>query len=75
MKQKVIKVGDSAAVVIPKKFLEELRLKVGDEVRFEIDEEGNKVLIKPDVSVDKELVKWIDDFIEKHRAVLEKLAK
>ena len=47
MTQKVLKVGSSAAVTIPKKSLEELGLKVGDRVAVEIDKKSKAVIIKP----------------------------
>ena len=75
MTQKVLKVGSSAAVTIPKKSLEELGLKVGDKVAIEIDKKTKAVIIKPLVKVDKELLDWTNRFIEKYRPALEALAK
>ena len=37
MTQKVLKIGSSAAVIIPKKSLKELGLRPGDEVSLEVD--------------------------------------
>jgi len=75
MTQKVLKVGSSAAVTIPKKSLEELGLKIGDTVRVEIDKKHRKVLIEPSVKIDKELVDWTKKFIKRYRPALEELAK
>jgi len=75
MTQKVLKVGSSAAVTIPKKSLEELGLKVGDRVAVEIDKKSKAVIIKPLVKVDKELIDWTNKFIDRYRPALEALAK
>jgi len=75
MRQKVIKVGDSAAVVIPKKSLEGLNFDIGDEVEIEVDEEENRVTMQPVVSVDKELMDWTEKFIDQYRPALEKLSQ
>jgi len=42
MTQKVIKVGDSAAIIIPKKSLKELGIRLGDEVSVEIDKKQRR---------------------------------
>ncbi len=76
MIQKVLKVGDSAAVTIPKQSLKGLGLKIGDRVRVEIDEQKRKVLIEPEVArIDKELMGWTQKFIKRYRPALEALAK
>ncbi|MBI4119216.1 MAG: AbrB/MazE/SpoVT family DNA-binding domain-containing protein [Parcubacteria group bacterium] len=76
MTQKVLKVGDFAAVTIPKKSLKELGLKVGDRVSVEVDKKSRKVLIEPFVrEIDKELLEWTRRFINRYRPALEALAK
>ena len=76
MAQKIIKVGTSAAVTIPKKSLEELGLHIGDEVSMEINKKNRAVIIVPHkTDVDRELMEWTKRFIEKYRAALEALAK
>ena len=47
MTQKLLKVGTSAAVTIPKKSLKELGLKIGDEVRVAVDTKEKTVIIEP----------------------------
>ena len=74
MTQKVLKVGSSAAVTIPKKSLKELGLKVGDSVRVEVDRKARAVRIEPAVRVNDELMGWTDQFIKKYRRALEELA-
>ncbi len=75
MTQKVLKVGSSAAVTIPKKSLEELGLKIGDRIAVEIDKKSKTVIIKPFVEVDRELIDWTKKFIDRYRPALEALAK
>ncbi|MBI1888715.1 MAG: AbrB/MazE/SpoVT family DNA-binding domain-containing protein [Candidatus Spechtbacteria bacterium] len=75
MTQKVLKVGDSAAVTIPKKSLEDLGISFGDHVRVEIDKKRGAVIIMPLLRIDKELIAWTKAFIEKYRPALEALAK
>jgi antitoxin component of MazEF toxin-antitoxin module len=80
MKQKIIAVGNSAAVTIPKGFLKESDMQIGDEVIVETDLAENSVLIKfgqesKKISISGDLNDWADDFIEKFRPALEELAK
>ena len=75
MAQKVVKVGSSAGVIIPKRSLEELGLKPGDQVMVEIDKKRRAVIIEPLVKVDHELLVWTKKFIERYRPALEALAK
>lgn len=75
MTQKVLKVGSSAAVTIPKKSLEELGLKIGDRVAVEIDEKSKAVIIRPEIVVDRKLIDWTQKFIARYRPALEALAK
>jgi AbrB family looped-hinge helix DNA binding protein len=72
MIQKVLKVGSSAAVTIPKKALKELGLKPGDSVSLSID--AGRVVIQPDIAVDAETVAWARKFIERYRPALNALA-
>ena len=75
MTQKVLKVGSSAAVTIPKKSLDELGLKIGDRVTVAINRENKSIVVQPSVSVDVATVEWARDFIEKYRPALEALAR
>ena len=78
MIQKVLKVGSSAAVTIPKKTLEELGWKVGDQVVVEIDKRKRVVLIRPSIKLsrqDKKIAKLTFDFIHRYRHDLETLAR
>ncbi len=76
MTQKVLKVGTSAAVTIPKESLKELGLKVGDSVRLEVDAKRRVVRIEPVMpQVNREFLEWTDAFIKQYRKALDALAK
>ena len=76
MTQKILKVGSSAAVTIPKKSLEELEFKIGDRVNVDVDRKNRAFIVRArDVKADRELVNWTNDFIEKYRPALEALAR
>lgn len=76
MTQKVLKVGSSAAVTIPKKSLKELGIKIGDSVNVQIDSEKGIVFFKvKKPAIDKEIIRWTKDFIKRYRPALEALAK
>lgn len=74
MTQKLLKVGSSAAVTIPKKSLKELGLKIGDEVRVSVDTKEKSVIIEPAKKVSKEVLSWTDSFIKRYRPALKALA-
>jgi len=75
MIQKLLKVGSSAAVTIPKKSLRELGLEIGDEVTVNVDIANECVTIGPSKKRQAEIVGWINTFIEKYRPALEALAR
>lgn len=76
MTQKVLKVGSSAAVTIPKKSLEELGLKIGDQVRVEVDRKARTVLIEPvEIKIDRQLLDWTTKFIARYKPALDALSK
>jgi len=75
MTQKVLKVGSSAAVVIPKKSLKELGIKPGDEVSVEIDRKKRAVMIKPAIEIEPELLEWTNRFIKRYGPALRALAR
>ncbi len=47
MAQKVLRVGSSAAVTIPKQSLEELGLRIGDSVNVAVDRRTQSVVVRP----------------------------
>ncbi len=77
MTQKVLKVGSSAAVTIPKKSLEELGIKIGDEVMVDVNPDKKSVLIRPAKNLseaDKKIAELTLNFINRYRKDLESLA-
>lgn len=75
MTQKLLKVGSSAAVTIPKKSLKELGLKIGDEMRVTVNVKEKRVIIEPSSKVSTEVLDWTDRFIKRYRSALLVLAK
>ena len=77
MTQKVLKVGSSAAVTIPKKSLEELGLKIVDEVVVDVRPQEKRVVIEPLQSLsksDRKIAELTLNFINRYRKDLEALA-
>ncbi|MEK7536127.1 MAG: AbrB/MazE/SpoVT family DNA-binding domain-containing protein [Patescibacteria group bacterium] len=77
MIQKVLRVGTSAAVTIPKESLLELGLKIGDRVKVSVDADDVSVVIRPALEMSKNLQKTASitsEFINKYRKDLEALA-
>lgn len=66
MIQKVIKIGSSAGVTIPKKNLEELGIAVGDEINIEI---------KPKAAKQAKLLADLEKFMDTYDQDLKNLAK
>ena len=76
MIQKILKVGTSAAVTIPKHSLEELGIRIGDQVH--VDVKGDAVVVRPakkHSSRDKKITALTLNFIERYRKDLESLAR
>lgn len=77
MRRKLIKVGSSSAVTIPKESLDQLGLKEGDEVMVEVDRKSKKVTIQAAQKLsrqDRRIAELTLDFVERYRADLEALA-
>lgn len=75
MIQKVLKVGSSAAVTIPKKALAELGIAIGDEVSVDVNLEERVIMTRPATSRgDQERITTLAlDFVNRYRADLEAL--
>lgn len=72
MQRKLIQVGTSAAVLIPKSVMVERGMRIGDMVEIEVVKKGKSI---PKTDIDPEVVQWTNHFIEKYRPLLKKLAK
>jgi len=75
MAQKIIRIGSSIGITIPRKSADELGLAVGDSVEFSVNKENKSILIEPSVLVDTETIEWARTFIERYRPALKALAK
>ena len=78
MLQKVIKIGNSAAITLSKQILNNTKIKTGDKVYVELDEGTNSIIIsskeKPLKGMSPDIVEWTQKFINKNRQALEELA-
>lgn len=72
MKQKIIRVGNSAAVLLPKSVLISEGLKIGSTVHFTI-EKPKKTTAK--TVVDKEVYAVASDLLKRYLPAFKKLAK
>lgn len=75
MSQKVIIVGNSLAVTIPKESAKKLGLRGGSRVDVHVDERRNVLSFRPAQNiVNKELFDWSKKFIDTYRPALKALA-
>jgi putative addiction module antidote len=81
MKQKIIKIGNSAGIILPKKLQTELGLKLGDTVAMEYNtgskfailaKEEEKRLSSKNIP---ELDDWLKKFNAKYKTALAELSK
>lgn len=81
MIQKIIKVGNSIAVTLPKAIVEETGFTAGDQVEITTSKKPFGVLLQPHKKILREksgitpeFVRSVDEFIETYRPALEELA-
>ena len=78
MVNKVLKVGDSAAVTIPKKVLKEMGVSIGDKVTITFHAKENELVIQPLVTganiVSDRVARLTTAFIDHYREALRQLA-
>lgn len=77
MTQKVLQIGSSVGVIIPKKSLLEAGLKLGDQIVIEINKRTRSLLIKPQVQTSKQqerIAELTYNFINRYRKDLKALA-
>jgi len=72
---KIIKIGSSAAVTIPKKILKNLAIDIGDKVYVNVDGKNRRIVVEPLVNfkIEEEKEKRIEDFINRYKKDLEKI--
>lgn len=81
MLQKIIQVGNSAAITIPKDFLREINGKIGEEVRVEVNPEKMRLIISwpqskavPEL-IDSEVYKVAKRLLKRYEAAFKALAQ
>ena len=81
MEQKLVKIGNSAGVLIPKKILKKMGLSVGSIVNIEETENGSVIVRKVDPktktqnrAASQEFKKWLDRVMKEDGEVLDDLA-
>lgn len=80
MIKKIIKVGNSAAITIPKEFLNESGLQVGDEMVIETNTKRQTLFVKPKLQAQKlslnpEFFEWLDKISIEYEDTIRELAK
>lgn len=79
MIQKIIRVGNSYGVIIPKEVIKQLRIKEGEKVRLEAYPELSMFAVKQagataDTKLTPEFKNWLDRFTKKNKKLLLELA-
>ena len=78
MLQKVIKVGNSVAITLPKDFLDNAKVKAGDRVHVEVDKSTDVMIVSskenPLMGISPDITHWTAKFIGANRQALEELA-
>lgn len=80
MTQKIIQVGKSAAVTLPRAFLKKVGWRIGSTIEVAADDASGEVHIRPvgkrsRRGLSPEFLAWSQDFVERYRPALEKLAR
>lgn len=82
--RKIVKIGNSAAVTLPKDLLREARLRVGSKVVLEFDRPTLSFILHPKKrvgravkpsSITPQFVSRVDHFIKEYHPILKELAK
>lgn len=81
MLQKVIQVGNSSAVIVPREVLQQAGLMVGDRIEVALTKKPLKIeviprkkILRKTSGITPSFVKSVDQFIRDYRPVLEELA-
>ena len=81
MKQKIIKVGNSGAILIPKQYLDSLKLKIGSSINLNIQEDNSRLVIdvpakfmSMKIPLDKEVYAVGKDLLNRYLPAFKKLA-
>ena len=79
MTQTVINIGNSQGVILPKEILNKLKIKKGDTVDIELEDDyrvviSKKGLKKTKAKVSPELLSWLEGFNKRYKNALQELA-
>lgn len=80
MVQKIIQVGNSLAVTIPKEFAKKAGFKRGEDIAVETDFNSKVMLMKPKsmaqkTSLTPEFYEWLNEINKKYKDMIIELAK
>jgi len=77
--QKVIKVGNSLAVTLPRQFISEQNIQSGQKIFVDVDSDSNIVQIKTkdnaSHNITPEFKQWLQEVRIKHSETIKELAK
>lgn len=78
MTQKVIKIGTSVGVTIPKQALRDLDIRAGDHIEVDWSKQRGTLVVRHPAKrsqADRELKEWTERFIERYKPALIALSK
>lgn len=80
MVQKIIRVGNSLAVVLPKQFVEKASLHAGEEVVIETNLDMRAAYVRPKTHANQpgltpEFKQWLDQVVKEEEDIIKALAK
>ena len=80
MVQRIIRIGNSYGVILPKEVIDATRMKVGDEVEIDPFPENLSITIRSSKSpyktnITPEFKQWLDDFVKRNHSLLKTLAR
>ncbi len=79
MIQKIIRIGNSYGVILPKELIENIKMKVGDEVEIDSFPENFSITIRSPkapykTKITPEFKQWLNEFVERNHSLLKSLA-
>lgn len=79
MTQTIISIGNSQGIIIPKEILNKLKVKKGDILDIQLEDDNRVVVSKKDTkktkaNISPELLIWLDGFNERYKSALQELA-
>lgn len=80
MVQKIIKIGNSYGVILPKEVMEATMMNVGDEVEIDSFPENLSITLRSPKAPYKTMItpefkQWLNDFVTRNHSLLKTLAK